>query len=69
MSGYKKEINLNPSDVALIEDALRAQSSALSKSKSEQSAAKAREIQLLLGKLHDQKIFYSHASNQQAPLG
>jgi len=69
MSGYKKEINLNPNDVALIEDALRAQSTALSKSNSEKSTAKAREIQSLLGKLHDQKIFYSQVINQQAPLG
>ena len=69
MPGYKKSFKLNTSDVALIEEALRAQTLALGKFSNGENSDETRRIQKLLGKLHDQKIFYSHANQQGEPLG
>jgi hypothetical protein len=73
MSKYNDKFTLNPDDLELIENALESQvsqqlQSAVTGSDSEGSDA-VRQIRQLLGKLHNQKVFYSHANPGVCPLG
>ncbi|MEL6608270.1 MAG: hypothetical protein AAFO93_05110 [Pseudomonadota bacterium] len=65
MASYNTQFTLNVDDLALIEDALRARKSELCQaqltSDGETTAAldaEAKEVAGLLGRLHNQKVFY-----------
>ena len=67
MPRYRDTFKLNPNDIDLIEQALRDQTA---RARREDGAAPCpRAIQDLLGRLHAQKIFYSHARTDALPNG
>lgn len=75
MSRYNDKFTLNPGDLELIEHALESQvnqrlSPQLEIGGGGDSAVDTvRRIRELLGKLHNQKVFYSHANPSGVPLG
>jgi hypothetical protein len=62
MTKYNDKFNIDLGEMDLIEDALRGQiktlSSAAVERACEDSAAKLRTVKELLGRLHNQKVFY-----------
>ncbi|MDJ0638714.1 MAG: hypothetical protein QNJ20_07765 [Paracoccaceae bacterium] len=62
MPGYTEKFDIDLNDMDLIEEALRGQVKALSAKRSEQacldSERKLRNVKDLLGRLHNQKVFY-----------
>ena len=73
MAKYRKNFELNLKDMDLIEEALRRQV-ALSTIQTDtvsdrHDPAKLMDIQSLLGKLHEQKIFYSQVNISNHPRG
>ena len=76
MPKYNFNFNLNVEDINLIEQALRSEiKSALQPEKdqvlgfSEPAPDNVKKISNLLGRIHDQKIFYSVANPSGVPLG
>ena len=76
MAKYRETFHLNVDDVDLIENALyelmsrKLQDSYVRHGQSLQAAPpQVRSIQTLLGKLHNQKVFYGNANVVQAPMG
>lgn len=75
MSRYRKEFVLSIEDIDLIETALRKQQASDLRAYASFSDSgtgipgKSQEIQALLGKLHEQKVFYSHASEKRYANG
>ena len=76
MAKYRKSFDLNTKDVDLIENALyelmsrKLQDSYVRHGDTLQAAPpQVRSIQSLLGKLHNQKVFYGSANAVQAPMG
>lgn len=62
MPAYNEKFDLDLNDMDLIEDALRQQVKVLSKSRAVAAnlddERKLREMKTLLGRLHNQKVFY-----------
>lgn len=62
MPAYNEKFDLDLNDMDLIEDALRMQVKELSKSREETASLdherKLRDMKTLLGRLHNQKVFY-----------
>jgi hypothetical protein len=73
MAKYRKSFDLNIEDIDLIEQALRGHMASSSMNggaaADKAGAPRIREIQSLLGKLHQQKIFYSQVKMTQCPGG
>ena len=72
MAAYRKVFNLNIQELELIEQALREQMGRHGATGEREPATaphRNREIRALLGKLHQQKIFYSHSGNTHPPNG
>ena len=72
MPNYQTSFHLNTQELDLIESALRDlmnQHTAGSRSEPATAPQRAREIRDLLGKLHQQKIFFSHAGGAPSPNG
>jgi hypothetical protein len=74
MAKYRKNFNLDVDDIELIEHALRHQASQVAAPsggapEGADAAPCPRRIQRLLGKLHEQKIFYSHTRLSPGPNG
>ena len=73
MSKYNDKFTLNPNDLELIEQALESQ--VLQELKPAAAGPEwagsenVHRIRQLLGKLHNQKVFYSHAHPDGSPLG
>jgi hypothetical protein len=78
MAKYKKSFTLNVRDIELIEDALREKIRVLARillangnvrtSESESNEAQLRELTELMGKIHNQKIFYGSVHHTGAPI-
>lgn len=74
---YRDSFKFDTRDIDLIEQALRQQMNALTRSSIVATVADAdsgspdryRELQNLLGKIHNQKIFYSQARPSSTPSG
>ena len=64
---YNPTFRLNPKQLSLIEDALRAEMSRTSRPESERSVQSAKEINDLLAHLHHQKSWYK--PKEPVPLG
>lgn len=71
MGRYNDKFTLDPGDLELIEQALESQVTMRLTPGAEQEAEMdiVHRIRQLLGKLHNQKIFYSHANPGGCPLG
>ncbi len=73
MANYQDKFTFNVKDIDLIEQALRSEiASELEKGKRTPqyaSTPKERQIGELLGKIHNQKIFYSSVAETNVPLG
>jgi hypothetical protein len=73
MSKYNDKFSLNPADLELIERALETQVSMelqpAGAATENAGCESVRRIRQLLGKLHNQKVFYSHANPDGSPLG
>ena len=72
MANYRKSFELEPNDIALIENALRRQVySEIDTANETHSAIRKnnRDIQNLLGKLSDQQVFYSQVNKLPHPGG
>lgn len=76
MSKYKDNFTLNRDDIELIEQALESwvsrklqPSGSAASPYDKDSATEIKRIRSLLGKLHNQKIFYSQANPAGVPLG
>lgn len=76
MAKYRERFALSIEDIDLIEVALRRQQSEdletrqrVSGSRYAAGSGKSQAIQALLGKIHSQKVFYSHASKDRHPNG
>ncbi len=71
MSRYNDKFTLNPGDLELIENALESQvNQQLSPAvEGDAEVDTVHRIRELLGKLHNQKVFYSHANPNGVPLG
>lgn len=65
MPRYRDTFKLDLDDINLIEQALRDQAAAAN----DRGAPCPRQVQDLLGRLHEQKIFYSHARTEAGPNG
>ena len=78
MSSYQKTFTLNVKDIDLIENALREKIGVLARillasdnaktSECETNEAKIRELTELMGKIHNQKIFYGSVHHTGAPI-
>lgn len=76
---YKNTFELNVKDLELIEEALRNEISALSQrmsavagtesSSTEQLEGKIKQLHELLGKIHNQKIWYGQVHHTGVPIG
>ena len=77
MPKYRENFKLNTKDIDLIEEALRKQMSLKAKQlySTDQADCDAvnggliHEIQALLGKIHEQKIFYAQVNRTPHPVG
>jgi hypothetical protein len=73
MAKYRKTFDLSINDIDLIEEALRRHLSTSTKktlsSIDESANRKLMEVQSLLGKIHQQKIFYSQVNAPHSPGG
>ncbi len=73
MANYQEQFNLDIDDIALIEDASRnSLASTLAQTPGGPAYASnphERQINALLGKIHNQKIFYSVVATENVPLG
>ena len=71
MSRYNDKFTLNPGDLELIENALESQVNQQLSPAGDGDAEvdTVHRIRELLGKLHNQKVFYSHANPNGVPLG
>ena len=73
MAKYRKHFELDPNDVDLIENALRKQIALNTvkpnNTEHDYERGSLMDIQSLLGKLHDQKIFYSQVNIDNHPRG
>lgn len=71
MGRYNDRFTLDPGDLELIEQALESQVTMRLAPGAEREAEMdiVHRIRRLLGKLHNQKIFYSHANPGDCPLG
>jgi len=73
MPNYQDKFTLDVSDIDLIEQALRSEIAqeldTVSESPQYASTPKERKIGALLGKIHNQKIYYAVASDSNVPLG
>ena len=73
MTGYRKEFDLNPSELGMIEESLRGRLGELCREHMAEdawpadSSREVRDIRQLLGKLHSQKIWFQPEGN--APRG
>lgn len=79
MAHYEKSFDLNESDIELIEDTVRNEIRTLTQEKQSSMEhavdtaialdTKIRRLNMLLGKLHNQKIWYSQVNQTGVPLG
>ncbi|MFK8069055.1 MAG: hypothetical protein AB8D52_12495 [Gammaproteobacteria bacterium] len=74
MAAYKANFDLDEADIELIEDTVRNQIRELTITKGQQAddlelGRKIKRLNTLLGKLHNQKIFYSQVNQTGVPLG
>ena len=77
MAGYKENFDLDETDIIIIEDAIRNEIRLLTEKGKElidpETDAKFEEtikrLNLLLGKLYNQKIWYSQVNQTGVPLG
>ena len=70
MAKYRKSFELDLKDLDMIEEALRKQITlGTVNSDARQGLGRLSEIQSLLGKLHQQKIFYSEVNIGHYPRG
>ena len=69
MSKYNREFELNPAELDLIESALSYFTKNMCSESGEDNLELIRNTQQLLGKLHNQKVFYSFANDIKVPLG
>ena len=77
MADYRDEFKLDIKDIDLIESALREQASQIARDRDAadgegevgEPGDSRRAIQDLLGRLHRQKIFYSHTARKAVPNG
>ena len=67
MPRYRDSFKLDPSDLDLIEHALRAQASRSDHDR--QGSLCPQAIRNLLGRLHNQKIFYTYTRRDGVPNG
>lgn len=67
---YRNSFNFDTRDIDLIEQALRQHMTTLTPAgDADVTPARSRELQNLLGKIHNQKIFYSQAYPGSTPNG
>ncbi len=66
MPRYRDTFKLDPADVEVIEAALRGHAASRS---DDPHAGDARVVNEVLGRLHAQKIFFSHARTEGTPNG
>ena len=74
MAKYQKHFKLNPDDLDLIEQSLRVQVALDMRETTQEkifatTPQRVKEIQELLGKIHNQKIFYACVHSVDAPAG
>ena len=74
MARYQDSFTLNLSDIDIIEQALRAEIARFSRGEdigpaSWKQSARITELNCLLGKIHNQKVFYSQVSANNVPAG
>ena len=69
MAKYRKSFELGLKDLDLIEEALRKQVALGVSARDAHDPGRLSEMQLLLGKLHQQKIFYSEVNSGHYPRG
>ena len=74
MARYQDSFRLNLSDIDIIEQALRAEIARFSRgdgigSTSWEQSTKITELNCLLGKIHNQKVFYSQVNANNVPAG
>lgn len=79
MPRYEKSFDLDESDIELIEDTIRNEIRTLTANKHDEVEsdsdnvvamdAHIRKLNMLLGKLHNQKIWYSQVNQTGVPLG
>ncbi|MBX2882315.1 MAG: hypothetical protein KTR32_20370 [Granulosicoccus sp.] len=73
MPNYQDKFTLDVNDIDLIEQALRSEIAneldSVAQSPQYASTPKERQIGELLGKIHNQKIFYSSVAETNVPLG
>jgi hypothetical protein len=70
MAKYTEHFHFEPSELALIEDALRREISLLMKrSDSPPGHSRVKEVNQLLGKIFHQKKFYSQVNSTGIPAG
>jgi hypothetical protein len=74
MPRYQDTFRLDLNDIDTIEQALRAEIARFSRSKAADTRDKGRsrritELNCLLGKIHNQKLFYSQVNETDAPAG
>lgn len=80
MGSYNEVFRLNTRDIALIEQAVREQIGVFSRaqrlatvlgvrSEDENAETRIRELNGLLGKLHNQKVWYGQVHHTGVPLG
>ncbi len=74
MSRYQDTFRLNLNDIDTIEQALRAEIARFSRNeaidtKDRGPSRRITELNCLLGKIHNQKVFYSQVNETDAPAG
>lgn len=73
MSKYCNNFNLNPADVEIIETALRKVVKSYTtqgmSDRCKEKQSMIRSLNEVLGKLHNQKIFFSQVNNTGVPAG
>ena len=71
MPNYSSNFNLDPNDIDIIENALRKLLSLCTDfdSNSPQQSETVRSLNKVLGKIHNQKVFYSQVNRTGTPAG
>jgi len=72
MAKYREHFRLSPTDVEIIEEAIRTEISLHARvahhhSDFDQARRRTRALNEVLGKLHNQKVFYAHVNETDAP--
>ncbi|MEM7465964.1 MAG: hypothetical protein AAF387_03675 [Pseudomonadota bacterium] len=69
MAKYTEHFHFEPAELALIERALRREISSLQQQERDENRLRARELNSLLGKIFNQKRFYSQVNETGVPAG